>query len=425
MKELRPRFSLLFADPKGPEDSYPSHVPAFAGQLSPDPVSDGKIKEILALRTTRKDIVYRKEILEDFLHTPSLLTKCETVAEKWEGLHETARREEPLPEGASLSQALEVLKINTVSLMEHLKFLRVAAEEMASQTPKSQGLFAFSEFLTAHASSPQVKHLTEAALGYPLLQEDRLQTVLHLSAAPTGEITHADLRYLGPDPEGFLRKHPLSKEGFSADLPREEDRTAEAIGRLSESFRLATKALREAFLPLKEGLIFYHFALSLTEWGNSKGFPWLFPAPLGDGAPVGRGIRDIRESFLPTEGPMDFTAAPLEVYRGERGTERLQTLARTQLFAGAGLPILAEEAVFCPEARVVVCDCSDKTPDEQVALLADLFRETKPKDILLLNHPLHTPGLALDRERLSALLMAFRKKGALLRLAVTWPEEDV
>ncbi len=427
MTDLRPRFSLLFADPNTPaEQLYSPEITAFLGTLSAESRVDETVKQILCKKTDRKDITYRKEILEDFRQTPSLLTKCETVLAKWEGLYEVAKREEDPPENATLTSALAVLKTNSVSLLEHLKFLRVAAGELGGETPKSQGLFAFAEYLRQHAASPTVKHLFETVSAYPLLREEGLKPILHLHADQTGAITAADLRYLGSDPNGFWKKYPPKKEAFYTDLPsEEEEELLSALCRTSLRFRRTTAALREAFLPLQEGLIFYHYALSVTEWAGEKGFVCLFPSPLGEGAPFGRQIRHMTELIGEAPAPEDLKNLPLEGFGGTDGTEHLQLIARTQILAGAGLPILAEECTFCPEARVVLYDSEGKTPEEEVAALAEVFRETKPKDILLLRNPLHTPGKMPETEMLQNLLTAFRKKGAVIRIAANWSDQEV
>ncbi len=426
MTDLRPRFSLLFADPDTPPEAlYSPETVAFLGTLSADDTVDRTVKAVLCKKTARKDITFRKEILEDFRQTPSLLTKCETVLAQWEGLYEVANREENPADGADLTAALTVLKTNTLSLLEHLKFLRVAAGELAGETPKSQGLFAFAEFLRQHAASTTVKHLFEALSAYPLLREEGLQPILHLNAAPNGTVLSADLRYLGTDPNGFRKKYPGEKEDFYADLPSEDNgQTVSALCRTALKFRQVTATLREAFLPLKEGLVFYHYALSVTEWASEKGFPCLFPSPLGEGAPFGRRIRHMTELAEEAPAPADLQNLPLEGFGGTDGMALLQLIARTQILAGAGLPLLAEECTFCPEARVVLYDSQGKTTEEEVAALAEIFRETRPKDILLLHNPLCTPGTMPEKEMLHNLLSAFYKKGAVIRIAANWSDKE-
>ncbi|MBQ4323527.1 MAG: hypothetical protein IJC19_06270 [Clostridia bacterium] len=419
MTDISPRFSLLFADPKGTkEEFYPPETMDFIGDL---PCEDSALmREILSRKTTRKDIAFRKEILEDFLQSPTLLTKTEGVLQRWEGLYETARRESLPTADMPWEQGLEVLKDNALSLMEHLRFLRRAHDEMADQTPDSEGMFAFTEYLRRHGNSEGVKTLTEQIAAYPLLRAEQTKVVLHLGLDRYGMKQKALLTYLGTEDGKYLKKHPLRREDFSVNLPKENapQLTAEAIGSLCRSFRTLTAGIRAAFVPLREGMVFYHFALSITEWARSKGYAWRYASPVAEHGPAGRGIRNPAE---PADGlyrpPLTCTARPLEAYRGEWGTETLKILARTQIFSTAGLPVVAEDLVFCPEERILVYDSADKTVETEIEALAALYRKTRRGDILLLNQPLITVGNSPATEIIGNLLRAFHKKGAAVRLA--------
>ncbi len=506
MSDIRPRFSLLFADPdREPEQIYSQETLDFLEPLPADESVRPLLKQILSLRTTRKDIAYRKEILEDFLQTPSLWTKCETVCRKWEGLFETAQREISPTAEMTLEQALAALKENTVSLMEHLNFLRRASQEISREVPSSGGLFAFSEYLRLHAASPWGKDLTEQIGNYPLLKPESLRAVLHLHSDDTGAVTAPDLRYLGRDDGKFLKKYPPQRDNFSTDLPKDgvPELTTRAICRLADTFRALTRTIRDAFLPLKEGLTFYHFALALTEQAEEKGFPWLFPSPIADHGPAGTDLRDLkdlgpikdlegprsqkapgpmkdsgnlrsqkapgpikdlegprsqkapgpmkdsedlgdsetlkdredhpgdrggpkglRESSGVAVTPFSCTGRSRHIYEGEWGTQVLRILARAQIFAVAGLPVLAKDCVFCPEERVVVYDSTGKTVEQEIAALAEIFHHTEKNDIILLNHPLVTVGKAPAKEILEHLFSTFRKKGASLWLATNWFHEE-
>ncbi len=429
MTEIRPRFSLLFADQnRTPEEKYSKELLAFLEPLPVDDAARPTLEKVLSLGTDRKDILYRKEILEDFLQSPSLLEKCESVCRKWEGLYEKAATEKDAPADTTYQQALEALRANTVSLMEHLHFFRRAAEEMKSETPTSGGLFFFSEFLRQHASSPAVRELTEQIGNYPLLNPNTAKAVLQIHCDDTGAQTVADLRYLGNDDGKYLKKHPQKKDVFSADMPKDRapEQTVQAVIRLSAAFRTLTAQIRESFLPLKEGLTFYHFALSLTEWAERKGFSWTFPLPSAPHGPVGKGIRNLGElSGTTTQSPLTLTARPREFFGGEWGTEVLKTIARTQVLAAAGLPVIASQVSFCPEETVVLYDSQGKTVEEEIAALAEIFHHTKKNDVILLNHPLVTVARAPAKEILDNLLSTFLKKGASVRLATTWSVEEI
>ena len=412
-------FSLLFADPTAPrEEQFPPRTMDFIGSL---PGEEGQIlRRILSQKITRRDLDFRKEILEDFLRAPALLAGVENIFRRWELLSETARREKAPAEDLPWEDGLELLKDNALSVLEHLKFLRLAADALKGQPVESKGLFAFGEYLRRKGSSEASRALTEQLSALPLLRAENVQTVLQLNPDRFGAVHSADVAYLGTEDQKFLKKHPVRREDFSARIPKGElpDLTAAAIRRLCGDLQALSAEIRGAFEPLREGLVFYRFALTVTEWGRSKGYGWKFPSPTTQSGPKGRGIRDPWEAVDGLyRAPLTCSARALEAYRGEWGTHALRTLARAQIFAAAGLPAVAEEMEFSPDQRVLVCDFEGKTVEEEIAGLAELYRSTRRGDILLLNRPLMTVGSSPASEVLGNLLRAFHKKGAAVRLA--------
>lgn len=418
MYDSFPRFSLLFADPSAEREIlYSSRILEFLGPVSGE--EDSPLREILSWKTSRKDLAFRKEILEDFMESPVLLEQTERVLRRWETLNEIALRERELPEDASPEEALAALKENTRSLMEHLRFFRLAYGDMEGQAPSSGGLFAFCEFLRIHAQSPRIQSLLEQISSYPLLREGDLRAVLHLRLNRYGMKTAAEVSYLGTDDAKYLKKHPLPRD-FSAELPKKNAGTVtgEALRRTSESFRHLTAGIRKRMEPLQEGLVFYQHALSQIEWARSKGYPWTVASPVAERGPVGRGIRNPGEQFgSPARPPVTLTARPLEIYEGEWGTEALRQIARIQIFSSAGLPLPAEDLIFRPEERIVLYDPEEKTVESEIEGLARLYRETRRGDVILLNHPLITVGKSPAEQIVANLLRAFQKKGAAVRLA--------
>lgn len=419
MPERFPRFSLLFADPNAPEERrYSAETLNFIGPLGGE--NPEKLKQILSRKTSRRDLQFRKEILEDFLQNPSLLTKIEGILRRLEGLEETAKREKMPSPQASWEEAFEILQENTRSLMEHLRFLRLAHDEMAKEAPESGGLFAFAEYLRLHGTSPAVKALTEQVAGYPLLRKESAEFVLHLSLDRYGRGVDGAVAYLGPDEEKYLKKHPVKREDLSLNVPKEraEEWTARGLVNLCDGFCRITAGIRQRFSALAEGMVFYRFALALAEWAHGRGLAWCFATPVNEGGPSGRGIRNFAEF---REGvyhpPLTCTAREAEFYEGDRGTEVLKILAQVQIFACAGLPLAAEQVLFCPEQRLCIYSPEGKTTEEEIAALAALYRDTRKGDLLLLDHPLLTVGKAPAAEIMENLLRAFRKKGAALRLA--------
>lgn len=418
MNETSPRFSLLFANPQEPKTvRYKRELLNF---LAPIPWEHTEqFFEILQYETTRKDIALRKEILEDFLQYPGLFTVTETILRRWEGLFETAKREISPSETATMEEAFDALRENSISLMEHLKFLRISADEMQRQTPASEGLFTFAEYLRIRANLPQIKELTEQISAYPMLRPETARAVLHVHLNRYGMQTVSDVAFLGTDEGKYRKKHPVHREDFTARIPKDSEQvlSTTALVRLANQLRALSHAIRQAFLPLKEGLEFYRCALSLTEWASTKGDSYTFATLSETFGPTGKGIRSLSAETEISLPPLDFTPRALETYEGERGSQTLKTIARLQILSAAGLPFPMDSATICPDQRILGYSSEGKTMDEEIQALADLFRETRRGDIILLNRPLITVGNAPAAEIVENLLKAFYKKGAFVRIA--------
>ncbi len=420
MTEPASRFSLLFADPTEPNEIlYGEEVLSFL-PLPSEESDREKIQSILARKTTRKDIVFRKEIMEDFLQYPSLLERTETILRNRNTLFQIAKRERKADGKMSWEEALGAVKENAVSLMEHLKFLKHSSDLMAKETPSSEGLFSFSEYLRRKATDSSIKSLTEQIAAYPLLRNETVYTVLQIHLNRYGMKSGADVAFLGSDESKFKKKNPPRKDIFSVCIPKTEapKLTAEALIRLANRFCNLSEEIRKAFSPLEEGLAFYRFGLSIIERATEKGHPWQFAVPVDQYGPTGKCSAEcINSQNNRTRSLISCSSRPLEFYRGTFGTLALKTAAVAQIFSAAGLPLIGTELYFCPEQRVVVYTSEGKTIDDEIPSLAKIFHNTRQGDIILLHQPLITVGNAPATEIIKNLLRAFHKKGALVRIS--------
>ena len=399
MGVLTTSFNLLYADGTEREELYPPSIPLPDGLLPEDPEIRAVTEPILRRKTTRQDWSWRKEILEDFLRSPGLMLQCEEVLRKWEALPETAAKERT-PTDADFKNSLETLKENTVSLMEHLRFLRSAAEDLKTFAPESAGLFSFAEFVRRHAESSELQSLVAQIGNLPLLRPEQAKTVLSLSTDAGGAVTGTELLYLGTDESRYWKKEPFRKEVFGADLPRIRipEQTAEGINRLSETFCRLSAAIRKSFEPLRDGLIFYRYALSRVEEARTRNRPWCLASPDGRFSPSAEDLWDLRQR-LPV---ISLEDRGWETWEDPEGWDRMTALATLQILGAAALPLPARKARFLPEGRIFWISEVDRDT------LTNRFRETKPGDLLLFEFP----QIPLTEE----LSGAFVKKGAALRV---------
>lgn len=197
---------------------------------------------------------------------PALRSVCTALCEEWEKLSVAAQREKYADPSLCYEEAFGILKENSISLMEHLKFLQRAGTQTSNLSPQSEGLRLLFQTLSAHLKSPDLRALSEQAGIYPLLRPEKARAVLHVKTDDRGCFTLSDLRYLGYNSDAFLEKYPYPEKIFSVPFPdqiQSEVWKAQSICRLANAFSRLTRQIRLAFSPLNEEVrrcrISHHF----------------------------------------------------------------------------------------------------------------------------------------------------------------------
>lgn len=197
----------------------------------------------------------RKEVALDLEQNSALRSACTGLCEELGKLSATAKRERQASLDLSYEEAFGILKENSISLMEHLKFLQRAERQTANLSPQSEGLRLLFRALSVYLKTPDLRALSEQAGSYPLLRPENAKAILHVKTDDRGCFTTCDLRFLGYKSDAFLEKHPYPEKLFSVPFPDQTQTDAwktQSICRLANAFSRLTGQIRLAFSPLKE-----------------------------------------------------------------------------------------------------------------------------------------------------------------------------
>lgn len=168
-----------------------------------------------------------------------------------------------------------------------------------------------------------------------------------------------------------------------------------AVYDLSRYWYAVLNSLESPLLKLKQELQFYKFTLRYIEFLENNHIKYSYPKMIKHNGKTN--IKHIKSLELITRGminivPYDICLEKLNVIIGENNSGKtvfLRTLAFTQIFAQAGLPVPADEGEIALVSNVFTHFATgEKTLgrfEEEVADIAKIFDNIKPNSLILLN----------------------------------------
>lgn len=168
-----------------------------------------------------------------------------------------------------------------------------------------------------------------------------------------------------------------------------------AVYDLSRYLSAFLNSLDNPFLKLKQELQLYKFALRYIEFLENNHIIYSYPKMTKHNGKTN--IKHIKSLELITRGmtnivPYDICLEKLNVIIGENNSGKtvfLRTLAFTQIFAQAGLPVPADEGEIALVSNVFTHFATGEKAlgrfEEEVADIAKIFDNMKPNSLILLN----------------------------------------
>lgn len=399
--------------------------------ICPDDEKTRKFLEIVSAPLTEAcEIIYRQEILRDFLDVPGLFERISALsgqAGEIRAALEKNRRERNSTTGSEAAQSQCRV---CASLLKEL--LLVVKKLGKTENVRSDGL---SELID------RARELSGRA-EYQALMKLCGRLEYRSAALPTdirikldGRIESAELvehRFSEPEPKQSLIGRLFGQKTVERKIPAGVGVTPvgdvyERLGtipfrELSSELDNAAKQLLEPFDDLCAALDFYEVAMRYHEFLESRGVGVVFPMFSEDERVTGLyDLKLLTEKAASEVIPRDIPRSGRIIIRGVNSSGKtvfLRSVAAARLIAQAGLPIPAE----CAEMRIyrrIVMLCAGGSHEDgvgdferEVARVAEIVNSELRGTLVLLNEVFQTTAFGDGAAALSGVLGYLWRAGA-------------
>ncbi len=438
------KFSLLYKNI--PEYSYEDQNPPF--DIIYDLSIDKSVSRIC--RDTRKadyflsvmrrmltdvdDIVYRQNLLADFIEYPELLDELKVIFSRYDKIKSdwVELRSTSFPSASSsnssalLEHTFSSLKLTSIFPRTIISFYENIGSTIAKYDVKSHALVSMMSYCNEMTENNSLNEIADIAslFQYKTAEDYDFGVLCRLdSTMRLVECELCDIREHQKDKKPLIDWKALaSKKNKDAAL-REVDADKEAIDgvrfvltealyHIDSTLNYITNIVYETFHGLSSELMFYEVALKICEYLSENDVPLCVPDLLDMEHDTVK-ASSLRDFYLAAGGKKGSEIIPNDVSfeKGEGGvlirgrnntgkTTFLRSLGTAQLFAQAGLPVCAESASFSVRSAVfthfssaeedfIEGDTSGRFEGE-VKEMAKMVDNLKPYSLILLNETFQT-----------------------------------
>lgn len=189
-----------------------------------------------------------------------------------------------------------------------------------------------------------------------------------------------------------------------------------ALRSLHEYLVQAARLLTTMYAELREELLFYDFGVRYHRLLCDKGVPIAWPTMTTDNNTQYRELHDLYLTLHNAKPPVanDYDSASLVVITGANNSGKtvfIRAVGAAQLFAQAGLPLPAKEAVVSVKRCVFTVYAADEKEagrfEEECRLLSDIVDAVAAEDLVLFNEPFQSTAYKEGGELLKDVLEVF------------------
>ena len=392
------------------------------------------------------EIVYRQDVLKDFLQYPNLLEQLTALYARFEELsraQKTAGRDELRLRAdgvASLMSSKNLLQAQALCLKRALLFVKSFGELVARYEVRSEGLRAFADSCRALCEQEAFDEMLAWCGKYANFSAGGFQDFA-FSLSGEGRLMAYELidhKYIRvTDPDLKRRSFPLFKRAAQTyPCERIEPRKGEsyealvssALSELAGLFSSVSGQIFARYAGLDRELDFYNVALLYAEKLHKKEAPCAFPTLSEDGVTRVRGLCDLYLLLSADDPhsviPNDFTMTDGLAVFGNNGSGKtvyLRAVGSMQVLAQAGLPVPVKQAEIAPctqiatqfsEAEKEFCEGNDAGRFEQeVRELSAMVETLHEGALVFLNETFQSTAYSEGARGLYHLLEQFSACG--------------
>ncbi len=398
--------------------------------------------------TKTENIVFRQQIFEDLNKIDGLIDSLKTLFSRydkiksdWQEMKLSAvnSRGSEINSEALLDHTFSSLKITAIFPSTIASFFGTIGETLSEYPVKSEGLCAIRDWCKSMSENEALNELVDIS------QRFRYKTPQDFDFSMVFFLDHA-LKLLSCDISDIVEKKQASglsklfakkkvKEGVEVTAALSEageDPLSdaqyilnEALSRIDAVLTKVTGDVYDAFFGLSSELMFYEAALNYCNKALSDGVPTVIPTVLPEEADRFE-AKGLRELVLLSNGHGAKTVPNDLVLTNEQSgllvkgltdsgkTVYLRSIGAAQLFAQAGLPVLAESAVISirrgffshfssAEEEFLIGDAKGRF-DQEAREIATILNKLTPYSFLLLNETFQTTSYKEGTESIYNIL---------------------
>ncbi len=400
--------------------------------------------------TNRDNIRFRQEIFHDFHTIPGLsealkllFTRYDRIKSDWQEMKlgaATFHGAEINPE-ALLEHTFSSLKVTAIFPSTIASFFSSIGETLGQYPIHSEGLLAIRDWCRDMEDNQALQELVSISQLFRYQTPDcfdftvafRLDRALHLATCDVAGIEEHKAETTGIAKLFAKKKEDTGVIPVHAELsaPGEDPGTDaafllnEALARIDSALTQVTNEVYEAFFGLSTEMLFYEAALLYADSAKQAGAPLVLPTLLDETADTfnAKGLRELvllstgdGAKTVPNDLTLDQEQAGLLVkgLTDSGKTVYLRAIGAAQLFAQAGLPVLAESATMSvrhgffshfssAEEEFLAGDTAGRF-EQEAKEIARILNELRPHSLLLLNETFQTTSYREGTESIYNIL---------------------
>ncbi len=399
--------------------------------------------------TVRENILFRQQIYHDFKTVPGLFeelqllfTRYDRIKSDWQEMKLGAAGggAEINPE-ALLEHTFSSLKVTAIFPSTIASFFESIGQTLRKHPIRAEGLIVMRDWCSDMKDNEALDELIEISQRFRYQTPDCfdftvsavLDAALRLSSCDIAGISEHRQESGGLGRLFSRKKQEDGFSGISAELSEAgEDPYSDAVFMLNEALMRIDAALTqvtndvyEAFFGLSNEMMFYEAALAYAGAAEKSGLPLTLPTilPAEEDCINAVGLREPvllsngeGERIVPNDIALGKESAGLLIkgLTDSGKTVYLRAVGAAQLFAQAGLPVLAEKAVMSirygffshfssAEEAFLKGDAAGRF-DQEAKEIAAILSELKPYSLLLLNETFQTTSYREGTESMYHIL---------------------
>ena len=389
----------------------------------------------------KENINYRREIVEDFLAFPEMLSSFE----KWFGVIEKQKTDKLLQFGLSgkysatsatdsaFHSHVTLVRDKAQSLEVVIRALKKAEFYSERKNLQSEGLKTLVDRIRQIIASEAFLDLQDACGSLSTLSPE-YRYELCASIGESARVTEVGLVRADYPPERvlkkprFLRLNPNESEVRGNTTSLRNVYVSSSLKEIADIISKIEANIYNEFKLISKQLAFYRTAVNYLNFIKEKGIPLVYPSINNDGEINIEELYDLNlctqlEEVIPNDVKMQNGMKGL-LLRGENNSGKtvyIRSVGTSQLLFQAGLPITASSATLTPVTGVYTQYAASEREfeegnsagrfEQEVMVLARFLDNVTPGSLIILNETFQTTAYEEGAEGLYNILQALERIG--------------